>query len=213
MRHTIEIKKDMLNNESCDPSLLGWVVFFEFKCLYKLERYDDALEQAAEKLSSPYKMTANNAAFRASMCAELCVRAGRPVEQVIAFGTESFLRRVQGDNVLHTLQTLSTSCTLLELRDAEDKAEDFARKFFGAGGLHTGGLGDALRHSIGHFSEAEERASRRENSTSGNQLNAPQIFPLHFPHALSQGLPVSLPVSRVRLILRHSPGPNSTPLC
>ena len=133
LRQVTEIKKDMLSSESCDPSLLGWVVFFEFKCLYKLERYDDALEQAAEKLSSPYKMTPNNAAFRASMCSELCVRAGRPVEDVIAFGTESFLRKVQGDNVLHTLRTLTTSCTLLELRDAEDKAEDFARNMIEIG--------------------------------------------------------------------------------
>lgn len=133
LRMISEIKEEMLSSEACDPSLLGWVVFFEFKCLYKLERYDDALNQADEKLTAPYTMTPNNAAFRASMCSELCVRAGRPVEQVVAFGTESFLRRVQGDNVIHTLKTLSTSCTLLELRDAEDKAEDFARNMIELG--------------------------------------------------------------------------------
>ena len=126
LRKVSEVKADLLSNKECDPSLLGWVLFFEFKCLYKLERYDDALNQATEKLDVAYDMTPNNAAFRAAMCSELCVRAGRPVEQVVAFGTESFLRRTQGDP-LHTLQTLNTSCRLLELRDAEDKAESFAR--------------------------------------------------------------------------------------
>ena len=133
LRQVREIKKDMLGSDCCDPSILGWVMLFEFKCLYKLGRYEDALRQAAEKPSSPYTMTPQNAAFRASMCSELCVRAGRPVEDIIAFGTESFLRKVHGDNVLHTLRTLSTSCTLLELRDAEDKAEDFARNMIEIG--------------------------------------------------------------------------------
>ena len=133
LRMVSEIKDGMLSGSECDPSLLGWVLFFEFKCLYKLERYEDALNQADEKLPMRYEMTPNNAAFRASMCSELCVRAGRPVEQVVAFGTESFLRRVRGDNVVHTLQSLNTSCILLELRDAEDKAEDFARNMIELG--------------------------------------------------------------------------------
>lgn len=130
------IKEEMLLNSPCDPAHLGWVLFFEFKCLYELGEYEQALEQAQATQPVIYTLTAGNAAFRASVCSELCVRCAKPVATLVAFGEEAFKERSRGGNPIYALQSLQTSCNLLELRDAEDKAQGFARQMIEIGAEH-----------------------------------------------------------------------------
>jgi len=130
------VKEEMLRSSPCDPSHLGWILFFEFKCLHGLGEYEQALDQAQETLPVIYTLTAGNAAFRASVCSELCVRCAKPVAKIIAFGEEAFKERSRGGNPIYALQSLQTSCNLLELRDAEDKAQGFARQMIKLGAEH-----------------------------------------------------------------------------
>ncbi|SVD81101.1 uncharacterized protein METZ01_LOCUS433955, partial [marine metagenome] len=129
-------KGQMLSKAPCDPSILGWVVFFEFKCLYSLKDYEAALAQAAEALACPFVLTSGNSAYRASVCSELAVRCSKPVDDIVEFAKLAFEERSRGDNPTYALQSLQTTCNLLELRDAEDDAEFFARKMIELGTEH-----------------------------------------------------------------------------
>ena len=128
------LKNEMLTTASCDPSELGWVLFFEFKCLYTLKRYQAALSQAEEALDMPYSLSANNAAYRASICAELSIRCSRPIDDIVSHAKAAYEERVRANNPRYVAQSLMTAFTLLELRDAEHHAAFFADKLieFGA---------------------------------------------------------------------------------
>ena len=129
-------KAQMLRETPCDPSILGWVMFFEFKCLYSLREYDAALAQAEEALDVPYVLSSNNSAYRASVCTELAVRCNKPVDDIVTHAKAAFEERSRGGNPAYTLQSLQTACNLLEIRDAEDQAEFFARKMIELGTTH-----------------------------------------------------------------------------
>ena len=127
------VKEGMLLNAPPDPSLLGWVMLFEFKCLYVLGEYAAALAQATDLVSSIYTLSSNNSAYRASVCTELSVRCERPVDELIAHGEEAFNQYTHSGNPLFILKSLKMTCYLLRLRDAEDKSEAFARRMIEIG--------------------------------------------------------------------------------
>jgi hypothetical protein len=117
------IKSEMLSHAPCDPMLLGWVMFFEFKCLFSLKDYKAALAQANEALPCPFALSTNNAGFRASVCSELAVRCDEPVDEIIRFGTAAYEERQRGGEPMAML-------------NAEDKAEFFAREMIALGTTH-----------------------------------------------------------------------------
>ena len=130
------LKAQLLTESAAEPTNLGWVLFFEFKCLHALRDYQGALAQAEESVSAPYVMTTNNAAFRASVCAELALRCNRPIEDIVTHATHAYEERVRGGNPSHIAQSLNTAFVLLELKDAEDHAEFFARHLIDLGRTH-----------------------------------------------------------------------------
>lgn len=130
------IKSDMLSHAPCDPMLLGWVMFFEFKCLFSLKDYKAALAQAGEALPCPFALSSKNSGYRNSVCSELAVRCHEPIEEIIRFGTAAYEEGKRGGEPMTMLNSLQTTCNLLQLRDAEDKAEFFAREMIELGTTH-----------------------------------------------------------------------------
>jgi tetratricopeptide (TPR) repeat protein len=74
------LKAELLAKDPCDPLLLGWAHYYEFRALFGLKKWQAALDLLDAKLSKVYLIDAKNRAFMHSVGSECAARLSKPHE-------------------------------------------------------------------------------------------------------------------------------------
>lgn len=104
-------KTALLEQESPDPSLLGWARYYEFKALYTAKKYDEARALLDKNETKPHLVTATNAAWMSSVGAELAARAG-DADGTVKQADSCIAHRKEANDVRSEAVCSVTACTL-----------------------------------------------------------------------------------------------------
>ena len=130
------LKQAMLDAEPhCDPMLLGWVRFYEFKSLYELGKHQEAFDLLNRPESRSFVVGTRNAAFMYSVGSELAMHLGLP-DEVVRLGGLCLDLRIKGDDPLSAVQCASTVCELLRRMERDELNTRFARYLLEVGREH-----------------------------------------------------------------------------
>ena len=127
-----QTKAAMLEHPKADPHLLGWVRFYEYKALYRLERYQDAYDLINMPEPQPYMMDAKNSSWMFSVASELAAHLNRPHE-IVEWGSKCLDTRLRVGNVVEALQCCQTVCVLLSMVGRNDLNRNFAEELIAQG--------------------------------------------------------------------------------
>lgn len=129
----VETKRDA---KDVDPRQLGWLRYFEFKCLYELRAFKEAVELFRRPEAAPYFIALKNAAWMHSVAAECAAMMGH-AEDVVRWAERAYeLRKADGD-AAGMAMALNTACLLLERIGRSDLNTPFADRMIELG-LRTG---------------------------------------------------------------------------
>lgn len=132
----VAAKKDYLEGPDVDPKLLGWLRYYEFRCLYELRAFKEAVDLFRHPEPVPCHVPLKNAAWMHSVAAECAAMMGR-AEDVVRWAERAFeLRKADGD-AAGMAMALNTACLLLERIGRSDLNTPFADRMIELG-LRTG---------------------------------------------------------------------------
>jgi len=121
------LKQSMLEGEEpCDPMLLGWVRFYEYKSLYELGQHREAYDLLQRPEPQSYVVSSKNAAFMYSVGSELAMHLGLP-DEVVRLGGLCLDLRIKADDLISAVQCASTVCELLRRLERDELNTRFAR--------------------------------------------------------------------------------------
>jgi hypothetical protein len=155
------LKEEVWQARVLDAAQLGWVVFYELRCLYAMGRGAEAYALMGSKEREVAQFTRSNEGWMCSVAAELASDAGQ-AEEAARWGEKCFvLRYLEGDTV-SAQQCCATVCVLLRRMDRPDLNAPFAAEMVRAGreadALHTSLAGlDFLLDNAAHSQSAHAR--------------------------------------------------------
>ncbi|HEX7899894.1 MAG TPA: hypothetical protein VF950_19145 [Planctomycetota bacterium] len=168
-----DAKKEYLAEEEVDPRLLGWLRYYEFKCLIQLEAWAEAVDLFRRPEPAPFHLPLPNAAWMHLAAADGAARLGR-AEDVVRWAERAVeLRRADGDGP-GMAAGLDAACRLLERMGRSDLNTPFADKMIELG-LRTGAESAVIEGVVRLLEnyEAKARATvRRRLEKSGTLLPA-----------------------------------------
>lgn len=132
----VAAKKDYLGGGVVDPKLLGWLRYYEFKCLYELRAFKEAVDLFRHPEPAPVDIPLKNAGWMHSVAAECAAMMGRAEDVVRWMERACELRRADGDGAGMAM-ALNTACLLLERIGRSDLNTPFADRMIELG-LKTG---------------------------------------------------------------------------
>ena len=118
--------------EEVDPLRLGWLRYCEFKALFELEAWAEAVELFRRPEPKPFALTPKNAAWMHAAAAECAARLGR-AEDVVRWAERCYELRRAGGDLLGAAQSLNTACLLLERMGRSDLNTPFADRLIELG--------------------------------------------------------------------------------
>jgi hypothetical protein len=172
-------KEEHLAGKEDDPRLLGWLRYYEFKCLYELRRFREAVDLFRRPEPSPFHLPLNIAAWMHSAAAECAAMMGR-AEDVVRWAERAVeLRRADGDGA-GTATALNTACLLLERIGRADLNTPFADRMIELG-LRTGAESAVIAGVMRLLEsyEAKARGTVRRRLEKGGTL-LPALRDPHF---------------------------------
>ena len=120
------LRKALLAQKVTDPGELGWARFYEFKSLYELKRDREALALLDSKESRPFLLTTKNAAFTASVAAEVAYRLKLP-DEVVRWSKQCMDHRREASDPQGVDQCAANACVMLGRLDQASLAARFCK--------------------------------------------------------------------------------------
>ncbi len=130
------LKEELLLQKWPDPSMLGWSRWYEFKSLYRLEKYQDAYRLLSQPEPKPYTMSAKNSGLMYSIGAELAMRLDH-LDGVILWGQRCLTTQLSCGDLASSLQCAATICELLHSMKHDQRNLDFVNYLLALGHEHN----------------------------------------------------------------------------
>jgi hypothetical protein len=128
----VDGKRALLASEERDPRLLGWLRYYELKCLYALKAWKEAVDLFRSPEPVAYVMPLKNGAWCHSVAAECAAELGE-AEDVVRWMEKAFeLRKADGD-AAGMAMALNTACVLLRRLGRPDLNTPFADRMIEMG--------------------------------------------------------------------------------
>jgi len=126
-------RKALAEAEAEDPKWVGYLRLYEALALYRAKRWADAYAAILGDERLPYTLAPANQAYLASLCAELCMYLGKPVEEILRHGTAAAEKRREAGDPQMALVAANNTLNILSLHDAEHVGEPLARRLIAGG--------------------------------------------------------------------------------
>lgn len=163
-------KERILAEREIDPRLLGWLRYYQFKCLFELRAFKEAVDLFRRPEPAPFHLPLKNAAWMHAAAAECAAMMGR-AEDVVRWGERAVeLRLADGDGA-GTAKALNAACLLLERVGRPDLNTPFADRLIELG-LRTGAESAVIEGVLRLLEsyEAKARGTVRRRLEKGGAL-------------------------------------------
>jgi ankyrin repeat protein len=141
------LKEEVLKEVNPDPSQIGWALFYEFKGLYKIKKYEEAYDLLNSTKPYIYMLTENNASWMQSVGAELAMHLGRP-KDIIRHGQECIDLRLKANNLDSAFSCANNVCLFLKQIQEVSLNSEFAKLFIKLGEAFPGRVLQGYKHLV-----------------------------------------------------------------
>lgn len=122
------LREELAQSPAPSPEWMGHFHLYRFMAAYQAGRYAEAFAMVDAQEPHPYQIPPANQAYMASVCAELCLHLGKPVEEILAWGMKAAEKRLEAGDRKYAMVACANSWNAMALRDAEDRAAPLAEK-------------------------------------------------------------------------------------
>ncbi len=141
------LKEEVLKEVNPDPFQIGWALFYEFKGLYKIKKYEEAYNLLNSTKPYVYMLTDKNASWMQSVGAELAMHLGRP-EDIIRHGQNCIDLRLEAKNLDSAFSCANNVCLFLKQIQKISLNSEFAKLFIKLGKDYPGRVLRGYEHLV-----------------------------------------------------------------